>query len=302
MKNKFGKASAALVLIIVIVAVAVIYVVYEQNGGTTSGNTLLSVRYYDKNQNPLFSIVNGQEGVGFVDISINIQNTGNTDLSCNIVSLSPTAFDSAISRTTKSLSVGASASWVSALIDVEPLETLSQPVTFSATVNCDGIVKSGAVNITIMPDAQGDFDVSVDYGDSPEPPQTGNVYFRTSDLLYSASTAIAYTGTCGNDLVAYGSVSSASSTAYTCDQELGGIFETKLVGVVPYPGGGFTGEGDGEATLYTCESRCSGCLCICEDDADGSGYKYRYYSPSDSDASKVSTSKDVIDSSRELTC
>lgn len=109
--------------------------------------------------------------------------------------------------------------------------------------------------------------------------ESNQVYFRTTDLNYEFGSAVAYSHTPSGNLIAYGKTTGAC-TSERCENN-----DYDLL--VP--------SSSGDIKFWY---RSSTEVCICNP-IDTSGYSRRYDS-SDSDASKVSLSKQIIESSREL--
>lgn len=294
---------------------AYFYLSYIYEG---EGIEFITVRMYDADKNLIGggtaqSIVNGVRGVSYIDLTVTASNTGTEPLTCNIISVSPPAFDSALTKVEKTVPATspAKASWTSDLIAVAPFEQPTGSTTFSATLRCsynDGqtIVdladKQGSVDIEIRSDsASASFSVNVlsggtpteycgdgvcqadeDSGSCPEDCSvSANVNYRTTDLTYVAGTAVGYTATCGNALTAYGKTSGAC-TEHNCansDQAFNAPSQSGTVKV-------WIRDVDN--------------ICIC-DNGQSSGYPKRY-NTGDSDASKVDTSPISFDADKEITC
>lgn len=224
----------------------------DDNTGFDENTDMISLKMYDKDGNLVtpvkgtYSIVQGTPGVSNITVTITLENLGTKVLTCNLGTLLPTAFNTAVTKSSKNLMPGGKISWTSGYINVPPLELLAQPVIFTAPVTCtynQGVsiitlpVKTGTLPVTITSDSvNASFSVGVDLGGlSPEVCGDGTctvsedaincpddcaiasyVKFRTSDNTYSGG-AIAYTnGTCGTTLEDYGFIGYVSSTGTSC--------------------------------------------------------------------------------------
>ena len=74
----------------------------------------------------------------FIDFTVSATNDGAIPLSCEILggSVTPSIFDTALSKNIKSLPVGSRVEWTSNLIQTSNFEGLSQPTRFRASVRC----------------------------------------------------------------------------------------------------------------------------------------------------------------------
>jgi hypothetical protein len=109
------------------------------------------------------------------------------------------------------------------------------------------------------------------------------VTFRTSRLLYQYSdTAVAYSPTCGGDLVAYGKTGN-TCMGYYCDEEA----DLEIPSLV------------GKSKMWV---KSSTSLCICNEESIITSSYPEEYTTTDSDASKVSTSKSIINPKMEIVC
>lgn len=170
--NKKAQSFGVLILIAVAVGIG-IFIFLNSN---SSNKPMITVNLYDAagkviNQN-LYSVVNGIPGVASMDVGVNVQNTGTATLLCSLSSLSPTAFNSAVAKTVKTIEPSATSSWASSRINTSTLESLTQPITFSATVTCNytsfGITtvlpsKTGTVVVQVLRDnaVSGNFTVGL---------------------------------------------------------------------------------------------------------------------------------------------
>lgn len=216
-------------------------------------SAFITFKTYDSDGNLItnhktLSIVAGDTGVEFIDLSVNVKNIGDIPLSCRVSSASPTAFASALSTNLLTLDAGKSGSWTSSQIAVKQFEGAT-PTTFSATVLCsyndghqtyDLPEKTGTLPLLIQFDATGaNFEVGIgsvyDSGDSGDTTPnvcgdgtcqstettsscatdcavSANVRFRTSsvDGTYASGSWIAFDS--NNDSVLECYVYSTSST------------------------------------------------------------------------------------------
>lgn len=135
-------------------------------------------------------------------------------------------------------------------------------------------------------------------------PSGGNIIFRTTQLEYSSSSAIALLIACnGNPLDRYGEVTSLSNSVSTCDafSRIG----AKLVSNIPYISGEVHSSGDGILDLYEYDYLSKvypEYIVVCEDDDDGTGFYARYYKRDYGNFESVENSVSSIDSSREVAC
>lgn len=142
--------STFLIVVILLVAGGAFYIYSNSHPAAQEG--VIGVIYYDQNNHVInpntFSVVNGVTNVVSVAFNINARNTGTAALTCNLGSISPTAFNSAISKTTKNIGVGQTGTWTSALIPVAQFEGMSP--TFSAQVNCSFALGTATVNLPVL--------------------------------------------------------------------------------------------------------------------------------------------------------
>lgn len=305
-------------------------------------NDMVSIRLYKdgklvKTNSGTFSIVGTTPGITELDYTVSLRNTGSQVLSCDIVSLSPSALDSAMTKTTKQIAVGAKVAWTSNLVSVAQFENPTTPTTFAVVAKCSynpgtGLItlgnKSASTNVIIKPDSTGaSFEVDITAGSTPtefcgdntcnngETSTTcpsdciaiNSVKFRTTDVQYATGSAIALTTTCGTVLTAYGysdyKSTSSSGTSTPCASFMpagstwcGGTGTTNTLVQSNLIGGWMSG---GEAPSLWKSS--NGILCIC-DSTDANSFQQKKYITTDSDASKVDTSKSLIDSTKEVSC
>jgi len=301
MNKKAKKGNAGIVLFLI--ALAVVFFLFIFPTGTTTKD-FLEVRMYDSDGNLIgstesFAVVDGVPGVQFIDLTINVDNDGEIPLDISITSLSPTQFNNALSKTTKTAQPGDTVSWVSSLINVDDLGLGSK--IFSVSVRGDyvyggisrQVTDSDSITITFEEDLEGSLSVSVEGGGegSIEPPTGDYVNFRTSSLTYVST--IAYSPNCGSNLVGYGYYISKVGVSTTCNDKLLSYGYTKLLNNLP---GGFVAGGVNPSLWMK-----SGELVVCDDDG-GSTYKYIRFRTTDFGSSTLSLSPTTVDSSMEVYC
>ena len=308
MKNK----NLLIVIGFAILLIAGFYFIKSE----ASQNGFISINMYNQDgkliaESKGLSVVNDVPGVSSIDLTITLTNTGEISLDCTIGSLTPSSFDSAVTKGIKTIPVGGKASWTSTKIDVKTLESTA-PVVFSATATCTYKVnidvktitpKKGTLSISIISDPIGGFDISVNQGTNGGTTPTNtcgdgtcqntesittcqsdcaignNVKFRTSDSSYSTSSAISYTSSCGTILTAYGYTGSGSGA---CSSSNTGYVLLNFV----------TKEGYLICTRTGYPTR----LYVQK------GANLLIYDSTDSDATKVTTGKTSIDSAKEVAC
>lgn len=322
------------IVVIAIIGIALALILIRRPGDMDIN--FLDVRLYDENGDLIVSdiltqsIVGGVPGVSFIDLTVTAKNIGSQILSCDITALSPSAFNSAVVKETRSVSVAGKTSWTSALISVAQFEDPVNPTVFSADVTCNfntGIeivtlpVESGTIILLIQPEVGGaEFEVTVVTGGAPEDfcgdgicqidensvscpsdcAVSAFASFRTTDLSYVSGSAIAFATSCGSELTAYGYETRLSDSG-TCATN--GNFGTLLLEGLPVSvdfnthSGGSTGN----LQLYT-DSTDVNEVWVCEEDNDGNGLIRARYDITDTDASKVDTSAISFDPAKELAC
>lgn len=125
---------------------------------------------------------------------------------------------------------------------------------------------------------------------------TGFVKFRTTDLSYGSGSAIAFTDTCGNTLIACGIESSGADQDDTCETRYDA---PPIMENLP---GSLGSDGDGNIKLFA-DPTDSDEFWVCENRVSYSKVCYiRRYDTKDSDASKVSTSPTTENSDYEISC
>lgn len=227
------------------------------SGGATSadlGNPetdFLSIRLYDKDGKLIKSpgtfstvTIEGVEtkGVYYIDYTVMVDGTtSGTDISCTLSSVTPTPFAATsncgpsstptISPGTLNLIAGSKRTWTSNRMSLPGtagcnLESLSQPITITATVACtyfDGVSqvpapgspKVGTFVLTITAAGTAGYTVSVNTGGIPtefcgdnicqsplensakcpaDCSPVGKAAFRTSDLSFVSGSAVAWNG------------------------------------------------------------------------------------------------------------
>lgn len=318
---------------IILIVIAVVLFLLLMPLAAPKDKNFMEVRLYDKDGNLIttsetFSIVNGVVGVASFDITINVKNTGAQTLSCTPNTITPTQFDSALTKTTLNVLAGNTISWTSVRMAAPQFEAAPTPDVFSASVTCtwtgSPITKSGTISLTIQPDATGaNFEITLSPGglgtefcgdgtcQSSETPAScpadctvsTRVKFRTTDLQYVSGSAIGYTATCGSTLTAYGYDGMGTSIGYNCDRLISEAPTMCGGGAVQYlfniPGAiaGYAQpvklyKGTSDLTL----------ICVCANEVDGGGYRYMYYDSNDLDAGKVNPQATSIDTAKEVAC
>lgn len=256
------------------------------------------VGYYDENKQLISgksqSVVNGVEGIRYVVFSLLVTNKDKVALDFKITDASPQEFKASLPlNQVSSANAGDSVTWKSGLIDISQFENTTKEFCFTSlgsSIARTSQSKISCINITVSPNPVASFDIILQSESNNtqnyEPPtntQNNSVYikFRTYDLLYGSSNAVAYSATCGGNLIAYGRTSGAC-TEHLCSQT-NQDFEVPSV--------------SGKVKVWV---RSADELCVCQDGATSS-YAYRY-ATSDTDSSKVSTIKTSTDLSKEITC
>lgn len=321
-KKQKNKTIWVILVVVALFGVLLAYGVFKSKGT----ESMIQANFYDSDGNLIdqsntLSIVENVPGVDKIDLTITLTNIGDEPLSCDIISASPTAFNSALTKTTKTLPKDGKVAWTSSLIDVAQFESQTESTTFSAVVRCSYNTGTGNVNLDdkigslslfIRPEiGTTDFEVSIDLGgtgteycgdgtcqtdeDANTCPNdcaiSTSVNFRASDISYPSGSAVAYSESCGSDLIAYGYVSSGSSSStgiISCQSYLDTVImevpcslsDTCYLGI----------KSSSPTRRYICWSESSSLV------------KYKYYLESDSDASKVDTSPISFDSAKELPC
>lgn len=297
--NKKALTPLAIAMIVIGVLVVGYFAVTMMQGSNAFDNGFIKVRLYDKDGNPINfpqtqSVVGltagaGVRGVGYIDITPKVTNSGGIPIFCDIISAtvngaSGTPFDTALTRSTKSIPVGSSAEWTSNLFSVSSFEGTPDPDVFSVTVRCqytdatgNHVIspdQSGSLNLYITSDGTGSFTVQINSpgglpnmycGDrtcnNGETVSTcpvdcvtqTNSLFRTSDLSYPQGSAIARTSTCGNVLTGFGYESSScwAVTGSTCPTYTG---YTRILSSSTIPGRPFWANSGTPTCLYTKDS------------------------------------------------
>jgi hypothetical protein len=292
----------------------------------------VSFGLYDSNGHKInpnkgtFSIVGTTPGVTYIDFTITVPNTGAYALSCDLVSLSPTALSNAVTKTTKSILIGGKTAWSSSKILASQFESTTA-TTFNVTVRCSynpgngtNILpdKSASIPLSIKPDGSGaSFEVQIDTGGTPtefcgdgtcqvtETSSTcpgdcavaNNVRFRTSDLSYLSGSAVAFASTCGSNLTRYGYSGSSGTLTGDCASASKTWCGSVTLALSNLPGEYKTGAAN--PSLWITSDATT--ICICDDGSDGK-YFFKKYLTSDSDASKVDNTQTSYDSSKEVSC
>jgi hypothetical protein len=305
--NKQGKINAALVLVLLVGAVLfMIYVYPTLTKQTTETNSIMSYTLYDSNGNVIpkstYAIVGGTSGVSSFTIQIKATNTGSIPLNISLTTLTPTAFNSAVTKTVKVVQPGQQGIWTSSQISASQFTSGTQPTVFTAALTGaypgGSTTANGQLSLVIQPDATGSFTVSLSTtatgtgatcgdGTCTSPTETAEncpndcaisgtkVKFRTTDATYPSGSAIAYSATCGGALTAYGDGGSSSGSCTTSGYTIVGT----------------TKEGYNICTRSGYPTRLYVQAAV-----------FRIYETGDADASKVSTSINPIDTTKEVTC
>ena len=332
-KHKRNKIIIVSVIAVILLLAGIgTYLLVDKN--TSQTRMLVVSGYYnaagEKISGTKQSIVGGVTGVSYIDLTATLTNTGDIPLTCNIVSASPTAADTAFVKTQKSLPVSGKAAWTSDKISVAPFESETTPTTFTIVARCSYVSgsqtitlpdKSATLSISIKSEGTAGFVIGIDDGGEAASTEycgdsicqitettsscpndcavSSYVKFRTSDLSYVSGSAIAYTQSCGNALTAYGySSAPVVSTPTNC----AGLSATTTLLAHSLPGSTGKSTGSGNITLWATSS--SDTVYLCEDPASGTSTSFfvKIYKSTDSDASKVDTSLTSFDSAKEVSC
>lgn len=327
-KKKYLIIGFVFLIILLLIGSVYYFGFYKPRVGTQS---MMGYRLYDVNgdliDSTLQSVVGGTPGVYFIDITVTLTNGGSQDLTCDLMSLSPTLFDSSLTKSSKNLIIGGKTAWTSSLMNATKLQNATGPVIFRATARCSygsGVStitlpdKTGTLSLNILPDgtSEATFEIGLSSGGAgteycgdsicqasetsitcpADCAVTTNVNFRTTDLTYVSGTAVGYSNTCGTTLTKYGYSSESGTLTGTCATGSFTWCGSSSSIILSIPGGWLGSSG---AKLIQPSGSVT-TLCVCDD--DGSNYKLRKYLTSDSDASKVDSSYLLIDSAKELTC
>jgi hypothetical protein len=174
MMNK--KARVEFTTILLVLAVVGVVGYFALTYQVSPSNNFVEITMYDSAGNVIattnsFAVVGGTPGVSTFTLTVNVQNTGNVPLQVTLQSLSPSPFDSAMSKSTKTAAVGQTVSWTSNQIDANQFTSYSQPVTFSASASATytgGNVpsKTGQIQLTITSETEGGFTIGIVSGAS----------------------------------------------------------------------------------------------------------------------------------------
>jgi len=310
----------------------------SQSFSPQTNEKFMTITMYDTNGNLIStsdtkkeSIVNGVANVGSITVTISVIDTGGYVLTCDLSNLQPTEFSDAMTLSQKQINTGGRVGWTTNLIPVAQFEGQGQK-NFSVTATCSYNPGSGAVNlppktgfilitITADPSGSGSFNLQIDTGglstewcgdticQSYESTATcpvdcllsvQNVKYRAFDILYPTGSAVGYTATCGNSLVAYGYSTKYANYGNNCLNSVntrvsGCGTATKLLDI---PGGWLSGYTGTE--LYSCSAKPDE-LYVCNT-VGGTNSEIIRYSTTDSDANKVDVSMSLIDPAKEVTC
>lgn len=307
-------------------AAMIVVPMLKEGGGSPS---MLTFRLYDSNGKIIKSsgmpqsLVDSVPGVSSIDLTVNVVNTGTEALSCSLTTVTPSAFNSAITKDAKAVAVSGKASWTSSMISVAQFEGTT-PTAFSVSVLCtynNGVqvinLAEKVASLNILVESEGtsspSFEVSLLKGgtgteycgdgtcSSGESAATcpadcavaNNVKFRTSDLSYVSGSALAFTTSCGSQLIPYGYSGSTGMLSGTCSV----VMPSKGTALLSGLPGGWRGGGESPSLWQSADSNI---VFLCDD--DGSKYIYLKYDKTDSDKSKVDTTPTSFDTAKEVPC
>jgi len=249
----------------IVIAVVLLFILGSNFGisADKEGSMVKVNSYFDANSNLIktLSVVNGIEGVKYLNFKITIRNTDSVARTYSI-----TEFSDLTAKPTNKLTIepNQTKSFTTGLVDIEQYEGTTKEFCATAkseaidSLREEGLPEVGCVSIKIDPNPTGSFDITIEQGtgtaDSPpascvenwvcsswsicgnglqsrtcsdssncgttanKPTESQSCTsisysrFRTSDLNYGSTSAIAYSTSCGSQLTAYGQdgVSSAS--------------------------------------------------------------------------------------------
>jgi len=332
-KRKKSSNNGLWIGIAVIIAIVVLVLIFSSKG-TNPEEAGMQVILFDNQGNLIdsvdsLSIVQGVKGVASFAIRISVSNIGNQPLTCQLLSSdsTPVAFSTALTGLgTRTIPKTASGSWTSNLMTAAQFEGTT--TSFATKVRCtyisgDGSTvtlgdKPGNISLTITSEDTGLFEVDVSSGlpsefcgdnicqewgaedattcpaDCYVPP---TVKFRTtSNLFYQSGTAIAFTETYGSDLTAYGYTGTTGTLTGDCATGSKSWCGTSpALKLSNLPGGWKTG-GANPSLWKPTESNT---YCVCDDGSDGK-YTLRKYTTGSDYVGNVETSKETIDTTREV--
>lgn len=179
-----GDSKVGSLILLGIVAVA-LYLIFSgttpTEGGTLEQKAGLSVKFYDKDMNLIYSAspfsiatIDGNRitGVYYMEFDFSVTNIGENDLTASLYSASPTELQLVMPTDSASLSPGESHTWTSMQpLDLISFETWSQPVTFRITgegsyqyggvTEIRRVYAEDSVDITIESDPLGQISVTI---------------------------------------------------------------------------------------------------------------------------------------------
>lgn len=303
-----GLKTFLIIILVVVIMAGLGYGAFVLFNKLNAGQTLSIVGYFDANGKELTSdsqsVVGGVAGVKFVKFQVTARNKDEVDLTFKIVDASPSTLFNALPIGEEVITVvDETVAWSSGLVDIEEYEGTTQEFTVVIEATSpfrEPTRKTSSIGVAVSQDPQSEFDVVIDSevnndpdfpdgGDGDDiPPTEGTVSFRTTDLSYSSGSAIAFSESCGGELISYGyesTVTNGRSCATRTDFE--------LPGVMPVPG-------EESNTWLFRDKFDMNEVFICWDRTSGSEAKR--YDRTDSDATKVSNSLSSIDSTEEIFC
>jgi hypothetical protein len=220
MKKKNKKIIKIIGIILAIAFLAsIIYII-----SLPKEKPFISITYYDANGNK----VNSQQSLAVYNIpysskvvsmaiTLHIQNNGAISLSCYPNIVTPVELNNSLPKTVKGVKPGQSIEWTSSQMELSQFIGKTQPIRFNISIRCqfyngtsqNYLVKSGFIDLNIH-SVCGDnicqSDETCDLCGIDCCPHFDYAKFRTSNLTYprtQAVYAIAYSGTCGDNLVKY---------------------------------------------------------------------------------------------------
>lgn len=297
-----------------------------------SQDSLVDVNgYFDANGNQLsfaraFSVIGGVEGVKYITLKVSVTNTDTVPLTLKIKSSSPVEINQAVPTAPLTVPSGATASWITGLIDVEPYETKTQE--FCVNVESEAIPAlrkssnvSGCVSVKVDPNPSGNFQVSVNSSSEISPIINPGCTESWSCSAWSACVSSSQSRTC-TDANACGTTTTKPAEAQSCIMPLSVKFRTTNTaytnGAVAYSATcgssltayGYSGTSTNTCTTngYTAVGATKEGYTICtrlsspENIYIQVGASQKVYDSGDPDASLISTSSGSINSANEVTC
>lgn len=303
-KGKFGD-----ILPFIIIGGILLYAFIIIPGGILKigGDAFIEARFYDKAGNLIedigtFAVVGGVEGVHSMDLTVNVQNTGDKPLTMDIISVSPTLFSNALSKVQKMVDVGQTISWTSSIFSVDSFVGTTQRFqviakgTYMIGSEIKTLQKTGYLDLTFAPDPEGDFTVNVDSTFAGDPgsgtgggtlPPTGDFVIFRSSVLSLTTQNFAFTPTCGTSLGAYRFSSTLTSGSINDCNWYFSATNKALLGSITFNNNNYVLADDSITNSY---------LLFCLE--RNPGYIIYRYLP----GGTVSTSATSIDLSKEVLC